>query len=255
MRWIETTPRGVSWWGLLYGGNTAGAVFGCLLAGFYLLRIYDTVMATYWAMAINLVVAAASYLVAGRVPAHGAAESRLKPTGSSRFGRTRWTRGGPSIVTIGLSGASALGAEVVWTRLMGMLMGATVYVFSIILAVFLIGLAVGSGIGACISRSARPRVALGWCQILLAIGTAWSGIYDRRRAALLAHRSVPCAEPVDDIPARYGAHAVDDSAARDPVGREFPAGAGGGRRGPAKIRAASRAKFTRPIRWARFSAR
>src|SRR4051812_8609111 len=34
VRWIESTPRGVSWWGLLYGGNTVGAVLGCLLAGF-----------------------------------------------------------------------------------------------------------------------------------------------------------------------------------------------------------------------------
>ena len=38
----------------------------------------------------------------------------------------------------------ALGAEVVWTRLMGMLLGSTVYVFSIILAVFLIGIGIGS---------------------------------------------------------------------------------------------------------------
>src|SRR4051794_10451648 len=37
-RWIETTPEGVSWMGFLYGSNTTGAVFGCLLAGFYLLR-------------------------------------------------------------------------------------------------------------------------------------------------------------------------------------------------------------------------
>ena len=37
-RWLETSPEGVSWMGLLYGSNTAGAVFGCLLAGFYLLR-------------------------------------------------------------------------------------------------------------------------------------------------------------------------------------------------------------------------
>ena len=47
VRWVKSTPRGVSWWGLLYGGNTVGAVFGCLFAGFYLLRIYDTAVATY----------------------------------------------------------------------------------------------------------------------------------------------------------------------------------------------------------------
>ena len=40
-RWIEATPDGVSWLGFFYGGNIAGAVFGCLLAGFYLLRFYD----------------------------------------------------------------------------------------------------------------------------------------------------------------------------------------------------------------------
>ncbi len=175
VRWIETTPRGVSWWGFLYGGNTAGAVFGCLLAGFYLLRLYDTVIATYWAIAINLLVAVASYLVAGRVPAHGAAESpeeaaREAPALVAQLAGPRW----PVYLTIGLSGASALGAEIVWTRLMGMLMGATVYVFSIILAVFLIGLALGSGIGSYISRSMRARLALGWCQLLLAIATAWS---------------------------------------------------------------------------------
>jgi spermidine synthase len=174
VRWIETTPRGVSWWGLLYGGNTAGAVFGCLLAGFYLLRIYDTVVATYWAIAINLLVAAASYLVAGLVPASGAAESQAEAERETAVlaepAGPRW----PVYVTIGLSGASALAAEIVWTRLMGMLMGATVYVFSIILAVFLTGMALGSGLGSYISRGARARVALGWCQVLLAIATAWS---------------------------------------------------------------------------------
>src|SRR3989442_8452424 len=40
-RWLETTPKGVSRIGLLYSSNVAGAVFGCLIAGFYLLRVYD----------------------------------------------------------------------------------------------------------------------------------------------------------------------------------------------------------------------
>ena len=33
-RWIKSTPNGVSWLGFFYGGNIAGAVFGCLFAGF-----------------------------------------------------------------------------------------------------------------------------------------------------------------------------------------------------------------------------
>ena len=57
-RWLETTPKGVSWLGFFYGGNTFGAVIGCLLAGFYLLRVHDVAFATYSAVALNLVVAA-----------------------------------------------------------------------------------------------------------------------------------------------------------------------------------------------------
>src|SRR5688572_17826863 len=56
-RWIETTPRGVGWLGFFYGGNTAGAVAGCVLAGFYLLRVYDMATATWVAVAINVAVA------------------------------------------------------------------------------------------------------------------------------------------------------------------------------------------------------
>ena len=53
-RWVETTPPGVSWLGFFYGGNIAGAVLGSLLAGFYLLRVYDMAIATYVAVALNV---------------------------------------------------------------------------------------------------------------------------------------------------------------------------------------------------------
>src|SRR5205085_2643870 len=72
-RWVKATPNGISWWGLLYGGNTAGAVFGCLLAGFYLLRLYNMTTATFAAAGINFAVAAISYLLAARLPAQATA--------------------------------------------------------------------------------------------------------------------------------------------------------------------------------------
>jgi spermidine synthase len=172
VRWVERTPRGVAWWGWLYGGNTVGAVIGCLGAGFYLLRIYDVVVATYAAVAINLAVAAVSYILGGRAnEAELIPEAiQIPPVEDSEAGQSQW----PVYLAIGLSGMGALGAEVVWTRLMGMVLGATVYVFSIILAVFLIGLALGSAAGAWLLRSVRPRLALGWCQILLALAIAWT---------------------------------------------------------------------------------
>jgi spermidine synthase len=164
-RWIEATPRGVSWLGMLYGGNTAGAVFGCLLAGFYLLRVFDLATATFVAVAINLAVAAASWSLAKRVPAHSTEEKSV-PVPGPRF----W----PVYIAIGLSGATALGAEVIWTRLMGLLLGATVYTFSIILAVFLVGIGVGSAVGSALARTIKARVAMGVCQLMLAGAVAWT---------------------------------------------------------------------------------
>jgi spermidine synthase len=169
VRWIKGTREGVAWWGYLYGGNTLGAVFGCLLAGFYLLRVYNMATAIYVAMAINLAVAAASYLLAGTMTAPveiADDEVAAEPPAAG----SKW----PIYLTIALSGATALGAEVVWTRLLGMLLLATVYVFSLILAVFLGGLAIGSAAGSALLKKIRPQAALGWCQILLALGMAWT---------------------------------------------------------------------------------
>src|ERR1700687_1402349 len=81
-RWIESTRSGVSWWGLLYGTNTVGAVFGCLLAGFYLLRMYGVAAATLAAVAINLVVAAVSFALAARTP------SRIEPAATGNIPAT-----------------------------------------------------------------------------------------------------------------------------------------------------------------------
>ena len=56
-RWVKATPEGMSWLGFFYGGNIAGGVLGCLLAGFYLLRVHDMAIATYAAVALNVIVA------------------------------------------------------------------------------------------------------------------------------------------------------------------------------------------------------
>ena len=166
-RWVESTPKGVSWMGLLYSANIAGAVVGCLLAGFYLLRVHDMAVATYAAAAINGGVALVAYALARSAPRPPAeAEDRAKP-----LNRT------PGVtlvyVAIALSGLTALGAEVVWTRLLSLLLGATVYTFSIILAVFLVGLWAGSSAGSFLARRIRqPKLALAGCQILLAAAIA-----------------------------------------------------------------------------------
>jgi spermidine synthase len=169
IRWVERSRSRVNWWGFFYGGNTAGAVLGCLLAGFYLLRIYDMATATFVAAAINVVVAAASLALASIMPDSGATHPLAGPV-PAMASESRW----PIYLTIAMSGACALAAEVVWTRLLSMLLLGTVYVFAIILAVFLTGLAIGSAAGSSLLKRIDSRAALGWCQILLTVTVAWA---------------------------------------------------------------------------------
>ncbi len=170
-RWVESTPSGVSWLGFLYSGNTVGAVAGCAIAGFYLLRVHDVATATLAAAAVNGLIALIAFLLSTRsshVPAasgdESGAVSSLPAPGTASIQ-----------VTIALSGLTALGAEVVWTRLLSLMLGGTVYTFSIILAVFLLGLGLGSAYGSVLGRRARsPRIALGYAQFLVALGVAWT---------------------------------------------------------------------------------
>src|SRR5262249_39563604 len=165
-RWVETTPKGISWLGFFYGGNIAGAVLGCLLAGFYLLRVYDMAVATYVAATINVSIALAAFLIS---------KSAAFSPSETRFERPIWVASGawPVYIAIGLSGLAAMGAEVIWTRLLSMLFGASVYAFSIILAVFLTALGIGSSKASAMSRtSTNSRRDLGICQGLLIVAIA-----------------------------------------------------------------------------------
>ena len=170
-RWVETTPRGVSWLGFFYGGNLAGAVAGSLLAGFYLLRVFDMPTATFVAVAINVVVGLLALGVARFTPhtiIKGDASDALPAAATTTETRLVY-------VAIALSGLTALGSEVVWTRLLSLIFGATAYTFSLILAVFLVGLGIGSSVGASMARSStNPRTALGWCQVALCVALGWA---------------------------------------------------------------------------------
>ena len=196
-RYMETTRVGISRIGLLYTANIAGAVAGCLLAGFYLLRVHDMVVATLFAASINAAIAGVSLLLARRSVAVAAPDddAEAEAVGYARASNP-WV-----YVVIGMSGFTALGAQVVWTRLISLLFGGTVYTFSIILAVFLIGLGIGSAVGAFLAQhSRRPGALLGWTQLLL--------VFAIPAGAFMISREIPFwylnPEFYDDVAMRYG---------------------------------------------------
>jgi spermidine synthase len=193
-RWVESTPNGIAWLGLCYAGNIAGGVCGSMLGGFYLLRVHDMAIATDVAVAINLVVAGLALLVASKAGLRGYGALRRFPDAARAADLERpdrqtaedvdsslsaapaglGTRMVAVYVAIAMSGFCALAGEVIWTRLLALLFGATVYTFSLILAVFLIGLGIGSSVGSALSKTVRPRIAFGWCQLLAVAAVGWT---------------------------------------------------------------------------------
>jgi spermidine synthase len=125
-----------------------------------LLRVYDLVVASLCAAALNALVALVALRLAGG--------TRFTAPEPARLARPSFARYRAVYLAVALSGLTALGAEVVWTRLLSLIFGGTVFTFTIILAVFLAGLGIGSSIGALVARHVgRPCVAFAWCQLAL----------------------------------------------------------------------------------------
>jgi spermidine synthase len=166
-RYVETTPKGVSWMGFFYGGNIAGAVIGTLLAGFYLLRVSDMVVTTLVAVALNALVAGLGLWLSK--------SAHYEPAGVSVKDPVIEPGARVVYLAIAFSGLTALASQVIWARALSLLIGATVYTFSLILAVFLVGLGIGSSLGSSMASSLKhPRVALGWVQMLLCVALAYA---------------------------------------------------------------------------------
>ncbi len=172
-RWSEPTPRGASWLGACYASNIAGAVAGCLFAGFYLLRRHDLATAAWCALTLNSGCGLAALALAALAPHRSEPAGPVPPPAATVRPRP-WADA--VLGAIALSGFCALSAQVLWTRTLSLMLGATVYTFSIILAVFLGGLGLGSFVGAAFARhKTQPRRALGWCQLLQVLAIVWAG--------------------------------------------------------------------------------
>ena len=144
-QWVGNSTQGIAALGRFYGSNILGGVAGTLLAGFWLLRAFDTNFATWAAAAINVAVALLALALAGMRSGGATAEDPEPKEAAEAAAETSMPR--MALIATALSGATALGAEVVWTRLLSLLFGASVYAFALILAVFLIGLGIGSAYG------------------------------------------------------------------------------------------------------------
>lgn len=154
--------------GLLYGLNTFGALAGVCLAGFALLGIYGETATLAVGAALNLLVAIAAWLSGGPVPHLAVApadESRASEQYPANCRRA-------ILIAFALSGFNALGSEVVWSRMLHVYQGTSIYSFSSMLAVVLGGIALGSLLaGSRLLRGGDPLRQLTRVQLGIAAAT------------------------------------------------------------------------------------
>ena len=144
---------------LLYAVNTAGAVVGVALCGLVFIRTAG-LRATLAGSACVSLLAALLAATSGFGATPAPAAENAAPPESRRPGRL-WL--GLALLT----GACAMADEVLWTRVLVLYLGSSVYAFALMLAIFLTGLVSGSLVGAGLAPRDLRR-ALGRTQLALA---------------------------------------------------------------------------------------
>jgi spermidine synthase len=139
----------------LYSCNTLGAVLGAGLSGLAIIPALGLDGATYLAAAVNIAIAAAATALLRSKPG---AEQPMAPA-ESRTGPPSPVRV-PALVTLALTGLLAIATQVGWTKFLVIAIGGTVGGLSIILAVFLSGIALGAWLmGRGIGTLKRPALS------------------------------------------------------------------------------------------------
>ena len=173
--------------GFLYAINTVGASLGCLVTGFVLIETIGVSRTHNVAIALNIVVGAIALRMHYRIqsaPAQTVSRAKspvaTRSKKKGRRARAQKRRSAPAapfseyprgvtLIALGafsVSGAAALGYEVLWTRTLGVALQSTTYSFTLILTTFLCGLALGSYLyGKLARRLKRFVLAFGVIQV------------------------------------------------------------------------------------------
>jgi spermidine synthase len=141
-----TAPQVIS---RFYGLNLLGAVIGTLVGGFLLLPALGMRVTIWIAALINLLIGTVVLIFATRARAPGGVSSERPalevltgeaPAFQAPVDRALW------FTCAFASGFVTIGMQVVWSRILSMIIGSSTYAFTMVLALFLVGLALGAWI-------------------------------------------------------------------------------------------------------------
>jgi spermidine synthase len=167
--------------GTLYAVNTAGAVVGVLVTGFWLIGVVGVHVSASLAMAGNLMIGLSAWIAARRyATASDDDASDADAKGEPTAGRSE-TENEPLdrltlrllLVALGMSGFTSFAYEIYWTRSLVFILGNSTYALSTMLSAFLTGIALGAwGVRFLISRVRDRVAAFGWLQVALGVCSA-----------------------------------------------------------------------------------
>ena len=180
---------------LLYAVNTAGAVFGTVIAAFALLPSLGLNGTVWVGVAVNMLVfviaaglargrrdsARVDASIAGSAPPGFLAACVIPLFDGTSTARDRLSmafRRQPAWVLplMLVSGANAFLYEVLWTRMLTHVMGGSIYAFATMLAAFLTGIALGGGLAGKVAER-RERAAVAFALTQVAVGVLSVGVY------------------------------------------------------------------------------
>jgi spermidine synthase len=149
--------------GLLYFGNSLGAAAGVLVAGFALMAWVGLPGTVFTAGLLNVALALAVW-AADRRTQRGVP---LPPSGAGGGAAAlqRWM-----LAAAFLTGAASFFYEIGWIRMLSLVLGSATHSFELMLAAFILGLALGSAwIRERCDRLAEPLQALAWIQVAMGL--------------------------------------------------------------------------------------
>lgn len=130
----------------LYTCNLGGAIFGTILAGFFLLPTLGLFKTIVVAALTNIVIGlVAMWLDRGNIGAKAVSEDRdALDSGELKVAEASSDANGFWLSAAFISGFVTISTQVAWTRVLTMVIGSSTYAFSIVVALFLIGLSLGA---------------------------------------------------------------------------------------------------------------
>jgi spermidine synthase len=132
-----------------YTYNLAGAIIGAIVAGFVLLPFFG-VRATIWiGAAINLAIGLGAVVIDSKLRSTAEGFENVQPTSEPHEHREAGAAGVKHgqvfwLACAFVSGFVTFSVQVAWSRLLAMIIGSSTYAFSIVVALFLLGLSFGA---------------------------------------------------------------------------------------------------------------